>query len=140
VYGLTGRWPRAARPAGQPAGDRSGWAEAEPGMTMGSAAVGLTEQWLLAELIGMLADVTGEDERWAARITPASRIEADLSLDSVEFAALGARLRGRYGDRVDLAAVLAGLDIDQVIGLTVGDLVGYLAGRHGLLGPCGAGA
>lgn len=72
------------------------------------------------ELAGMLRDVTGEDERWAAAVTPASRLEDDLRLESVEVTALGEALRARWG--VDLPGYLAGLDLDQLIDLTVGDL------------------
>ncbi len=92
-------------------------------------AVGLTGEGLLAELAGMLLGVTGEDERWAAGITPATRLEADLRLESVELAALGGALRDRYGDGVDLLAFVAGLDIDQIIALTVGDVLAYVMGR-----------
>ena len=74
----------------------------------------------LREIAGLLREVTGEDERWAAAVTPASRLEDDLRLESVEVAALGEALHTRWG--VDLPAYLAGLDLDQLIDLTVGDL------------------
>ncbi|WP_188316860.1 hypothetical protein [Solihabitans fulvus] len=48
-------------------------------------------------------------------------------MESVELVALGESLRDRYGDRVDLPAFVAGLDLDGLIGLTVGDLVSYVA-------------
>ncbi len=74
----------------------------------------------LREIAGLLRDVTGEDERWAAAVAPASRLEDDLRLESGEVTALGEALRARWG--VDLPAYLAGLDLDQLIDLTVGDL------------------
>jgi acyl carrier protein len=74
----------------------------------------------LREIAGLLRAVTGEDERWAAAVAPESRLEDDLRLESVEIAALGEALRERWG--VDLPAYLAGLDLDQLIDLTVGDL------------------
>lgn len=76
---------------------------------------------LLGELAGMLHEVTGADAAWVANVTPDSRLDGDLWLDSVELAALGALLRERY--RVDLPAYLAGLDLDQLIELRVKDLV-----------------
>jgi acyl carrier protein len=75
---------------------------------------------VLAELTALLRDVTGEDAAWAAAITPDSRLEDDLGLESVELAALGAAVHGRYG--VDLPAHVAGLDLDGLIALTVGDI------------------
>lgn len=56
------------------------------------------------------------------------RLEADLGLDSLEVAALAAMLREQFGDRVDLAGFLAGLELDQLIELTAGELAGYVAG------------
>ncbi len=99
-------------------------------MTPEPAAIGPADARLLAELVEMLLDVTGEDEGWAAGITAASLLEGDLQLESVELVALGELLRSRYGEGVDLAAFFAELDIDQIIGLTVGDVLGYLAPRR----------
>jgi acyl carrier protein len=82
---------------------------------------------LLAEMVALLRKVTGEDPRWAAEITPATRLEADLFLDSLEVTALCDLARDSYGDEVDLAAFVSGLDLDQIIGLTVGDLVAQVA-------------
>jgi hypothetical protein len=95
-------------------------------MTVAPANAGLARQRVLAQLTGMLLDVTGEDDGWATRVTPGSRLEADLRLESVEFTALGELLGAVYGDRVDLAAFVAGLDIDQILALTVGDLADYV--------------
>lgn len=91
-------------------------------VTLGGQPVG----GVLPELIGMLRDATGEDERWAAAVTAASRLEGDLGLDSLELTALGARLRQAYGDEADLPGYVAELEIDQLIGLTVGDLAAYV--------------
>lgn len=74
----------------------------------------------VAEIAEMLREVTGEDERWAAAVTAQSRLEDDLRLESVDVAALGAAMHRRWG--VDLPAHLAGLDLDELIDLTVGDL------------------
>jgi acyl carrier protein len=85
-------------------------------------------QDLLAEVIAIIAQATNEDEAWAGAVTPSCRLEGDLWLDSVELAALAGLLQSAYGDQVDLAAFLTGLEIDKLIGLTVGDLVSYIAG------------
>ena len=82
---------------------------------------------LFAAIAGILREVTGADDDWAARIAPESALEGDLGLASMELAAVGERLRAVYGARVDLAAHVAELDIDQLIDLTVADLVHYVA-------------
>lgn len=86
-------------------------------------------QDLLAEIVGLLADVTGEDERWAASVTADSRLEGDLHLESVEIAALTTLLTSAHGEGIRLSEFAASLDIDQLIGLTVGDVVSYLTSR-----------
>jgi acyl carrier protein len=75
---------------------------------------------LICELAGLLRAVTGEDEAWAAAITAASRLEDDLGLESGELAVWGDAVRARYG--VDVVGYVAGLDLDQIIALTVGDV------------------
>jgi acyl carrier protein len=89
------------------------------------------QEWLLADMIALLRKVTGEDARWAAEITASTRLERDLYMDSLELAALCDLARETYGDRVDLAAFVSGLDIDQIIGLTVGELAAQVAPGQG---------
>jgi acyl carrier protein len=91
------------------------------------ACDGQARERLLAEMIALLRKATGEDPPWADAISLSSRLERDLYLDSLEMAALCDLAREAYGDRVDLAAFVAGLDIDQIIELTVGDLVAQVA-------------
>ena len=76
---------------------------------------------LLGDLAGMLCEVTGADAAWISSVTPDSRLDGDLWLDSVELAALGALLHQRY--RIDLPAYLAALDLDELIELRVKDLM-----------------
>lgn len=79
---------------------------------------------LLTEVRGLLAALIGDG--WADRVTAAARLDADLRMESIELLALGSLLRERYGDAVDLPAFVATLDIDQIIELSVGDVVAYL--------------
>ncbi|MBV9446262.1 MAG: acyl carrier protein [Streptosporangiaceae bacterium] len=80
----------------------------------------------LADMAGALAAATGDDSLLSAGITATTRLEGDLYLDSLDVAALGAVLRDRFGTTVDLAGYVAGLDIDQIIALTVGDIAAYV--------------
>lgn len=89
-------------------------------------------QRLLGEVMALVRQVIGDDPRWADRVTPSARLDQDLRMDSLEMAALAARLGKAYGDRVDLAAFLAGLEFDHLVALTVADVAAYV-------GACGAG-
>lgn len=112
-------------------------------MTAEPAQEGPARERLLAEMIALLRKVTGEDAGWGDEITAATLLEKDLFLDSLEMAALSQLARDSYGDQVDLAAFVSGLDLDQIIGLTVGDLVAQVAAARiprtppatGLAGP-----
>lgn len=73
-----------------------------------------------------LAAATGDESVRSARISAATRLEGDLCLDSLDLAALGALLRDRYGTAVDLVRYVAGLDIDEIIELSVGDVTDYV--------------
>jgi acyl carrier protein len=87
------------------------------------------EQRLVGEVIGLLRQVIGDDPQWAGRVTPSARLDQDLRLDSLEVTTLASLLRDAYGDRVDLAAFLAGLEFDALVAVTVADLAGYVRGR-----------
>jgi acyl carrier protein len=82
---------------------------------------------LLAELTTELVAVMGDDVLLAVDITLETRFDDDLAMESLEFVALGERLRERYGDRVDFPAFIAGLDVDEIMGLTVGDLLAFVS-------------
>jgi acyl carrier protein len=95
------------------------------------SGTGPVDRPALPELAGMLRDVTGQSQAWAARITPETRLEDDLDLDSVELTALAELVRRRCGPAVDLSGYLSGLDFDELIALTVGDLLTVLGGAGG---------
>jgi len=73
-----------------------------------------------------LAAATADESLLSAGISAATRLEGDLRLDSLDLAAFGALLRDRYGTAVDLTGYVAGLDIDEIIELTVGDVTAYV--------------
>lgn len=83
---------------------------------------------ILDDLRVALAEVMGDDVLLAVEITRETRFDDDLALESIEFVALGEYLRERYGDRVDFAAFIAGMELDEIMSLTVGRLVDYIAG------------
>jgi acyl carrier protein len=73
-----------------------------------------------------LVAATGDDSALNVGIDATTTLEGDLCFDSLDLAALAAVLCRRYGTALDLAGYVAGLDIDQIIGLTVGDVADYV--------------
>jgi hypothetical protein len=80
------------------------------------------------DVVEALAAATGDESLLSTGISAATRLEGDLRLDSLDLAALGALLRERHGAAVDLTGYVAGLEIDQLIGLTVADVAAYVTG------------
>lgn len=78
------------------------------------------------DVIAALTAATGDQSLRNAGITAATRLEGDLWLDSLDLAALSSLLHDRYGPQVNLVGYVAGLDIDEIIGLTVGDVADYV--------------
>lgn len=99
-------------------------------MTVASTQASPVDPELYAEIIGILLEVTGESAEWAAAITPNARLEVDLGMESIELTALGELLQRRYGSGIDLPAFVAGLDIDQIIALSVAELAAYVAAHR----------
>ncbi|MBH1937603.1 acyl carrier protein [Streptomyces sp. AV19] len=75
-------------------------------------------------LHAVLGEYGGVDD---AGITMDTRFHEDLDLESIDLVTLGGHLQARYGERVNFAEYLAGLGLEEIIGLTIGQLVAYIA-------------
>jgi acyl carrier protein len=74
----------------------------------------------------MLVDVIGPEYLIGLDIELETSFDADLELESLEFVAMAERLLQHYGEQVDFVAWLATMELDEIIGLTVGDLVTFI--------------
>ncbi|MEU6153463.1 phosphopantetheine-binding protein [Actinosynnema sp. NPDC047251] len=81
---------------------------------------------VLADITGMLRDLLEEHGLPDADITRGSTFHGDLELESIDLVTLSASLREHYGDRVNFAEFVADLELDEIIGLTVGELVDHV--------------
>jgi acyl carrier protein len=84
----------------------------------------LTTEGVLADISAMLRDVLDGYE--VDEITMDTTFHDDLEMESIDLVALGGHLTERYGDRVNFAEFIAGLDLDEIIDLKVGRLVEYV--------------
>ncbi|MDQ3824304.1 MAG: phosphopantetheine-binding protein [Actinomycetota bacterium] len=87
------------------------------------------EDRILAEVTRMLVEIIGEDYVLNLNIGMDTYFDADLELESIEFVRLAAKLTERFGERVNFVAFLADRKIDEIINLTVGDVVRHVADR-----------
>jgi acyl carrier protein len=84
-------------------------------------------QEILEVVAGELRNVIGEE--WARDLTIAmdTSFANDLEVESIEIVALSERLHDRYGESIDLAGWLSSMDLDEIMRLTVGQLVDRIA-------------
>ncbi|MER5717801.1 acyl carrier protein [Streptomyces sp. NPDC002132] len=85
------------------------------------------EEAVLADLRDMLTrllqDEYGLDD---VEIGTHTTFNRDLELESIDLVTLAAMLQERYGERINFAEFLAGMEFDEIIELTVGRLVEYV--------------
>ncbi len=89
---------------------------------------------ILAEVRTMLTEIIGAEYALGLDIGMETSFDADLELESIEFVKLSTMLTERYGDRVDFVAFLAAKELDEIIEMTVGEVVTYIAGCLALAG------
>ena len=86
----------------------------------------VTAETVLEELEQILVEVIGDDLLLDGPLTMETSFDQDLQLESIEFVALAEKLLERYGERVDFVTWMAGMELDEIIALTVGDVVGFV--------------
>ncbi|WP_327633228.1 phosphopantetheine-binding protein [Kribbella sp. NBC_00482] len=93
---------------------------------MTAETVGADEATVLADLTGMLRVLLEEYGLEDADITMATKFHDDLELESIDLVTLSGQLREHYGDRINFAAFVADKELEEIIALTVGELVVFV--------------
>jgi acyl carrier protein len=91
-----------------------------------SIDVQTTEAGVLADLTGMLRVLLEEYGLEDADITMATKFHEDLELESIDLVTLSGQLREHYGDRINFATFVADKELEEIIALTVGELVMFV--------------
>lgn len=87
----------------------------------------MTPDQILAEVRAMLVEIIGSEYALDLDIGMATSFEAELELESIEFVKLAAKLGEHYSNRVDFVAFLADKTLNEIIDLTVGEVVMHIA-------------
>nr|WSZ94282.1 acyl carrier protein [Streptomyces sp. NBC_00857] len=82
---------------------------------------------VLADITDMLRELLEEGGLDDVEIARETTFHDDLELESIDLVTLAGVLREHYGDRVNHALFIADLELDEIIALTVGELVDYVA-------------
>ena len=91
-----------------------------------SIDVQATEAGVLEDITGMLRLLLEEYGLEDADITMATKFHDDLELESIDLVTLSGQLRERYGDRINFATFVADKELEEIIALTVGELVVFV--------------
>jgi acyl carrier protein len=86
----------------------------------------VSEEVVLSCVRRHLGDVMGDPGLLSTNITMDTTFGSDLELESIEFVALAGQLSVEFGDRVNFVEFLSMKDVDEIVSLTVGDVVRYI--------------
>jgi acyl carrier protein len=84
------------------------------------------DEIVLADITAMLRKVLSDYGLDDIEITRDSGFHSDLEMESIDLVALAGELEARYGDRVNFAEFVADLELEEIIGLRVGQLADYI--------------
>jgi acyl carrier protein len=84
---------------------------------------------VLATIEEMLREILEEYDTDDLEVTMTTSLYEDLELESIDLVDLASRLYDHYGERVNLAEWLAEKELEDIIGLRVGQLVDYVVSR-----------
>ena len=93
---------------------------------MNTQARSKVEAAVLEVVRKLIGEVVGEEYLIDLTVEMETSFEDDLEIESIEFVKLGAKLTEHYGGKVDFAGFLADLDLDEIISMRVGAVVGYI--------------
>jgi acyl carrier protein len=87
----------------------------------------MSNEEILRTVEKLVVEVAGDEILLAGPITMETSFNADLELESIEFVALAEKLQQHYGSSIDFVGWISKKELDQIIALTVGELVEFIA-------------
>ena len=86
-----------------------------------------SREQILRTVEKLVLEVAGDELLLDGPMTMTTSFNADLELESIEFVALAEKLQAHYGSAVDFVGWISQKELDQIIALTVGELVEFIA-------------
>ena len=86
-----------------------------------------TPEDILRVVEKLVLEVAGDELLLTGPMTLTTSFNTDLELESIEFVALAEKLQQHYGAGVDFVGWISKKELDQIIGLTIGELVEFIA-------------
>ena len=85
-----------------------------------------SKEAILGELGGFIAAVMGDDWIGDEKVEMETSFADDIEIESIEIVALAEKVRDRWGDRVDFVGWLSAKELEDIMKLTVGDVVEHI--------------
>ncbi|HEY4245016.1 MAG TPA: hypothetical protein VGM88_34610 [Kofleriaceae bacterium] len=82
---------------------------------------------ILETIEKLILEIAGDEILLDGPLTRETSFNGDLELESIEFVALAEKLQQHYGSGVDFVGWISKKELDEIIGLRVGDLVDFVA-------------
>ncbi|MBD8505119.1 acyl carrier protein [Hoyosella sp. G463] len=86
----------------------------------------VSEDEVFDAIVGMLAEMLELFDVDPSDVTRDTEFHDDLEMESIDLVALSGLLRERWGDRVNFAQFIAGMELEQIMHVTVGQLVDFV--------------
>lgn len=86
----------------------------------------LNSEEIFAVLKTFITEVIGEEFAEDMDINPESSFTRDLEMDSIEIVSFSEKVKTHFGEKLDFTGWLSGMDLDQLIKLTLGDIINYI--------------
>ena len=85
-----------------------------------------SKEAILKEMGGFIADVMGDDWIGDEKVEMETSFNDDIEIESIEIVALAEKVRDRWGDKVDFVGWLSAKELEEIMNLTVGDVVEHI--------------
>ncbi len=91
------------------------------------------KQEILENLKQFIAEIIGADIAEELNITENSVFTKDLEMDSIEIVSFAEKVKLKYGKEIDFTSWLSGMDLDQLVDLSLNDIIEFIinANRSG---------
>lgn len=86
----------------------------------------VTADRILLQLKQMIIEVVGEDFLSLEDINEDCSFTDDLEMESIEIVQFADKVKGMYGEHVDLAGWMSSMEMEKIFNLTLKEVVAYL--------------
>ena len=85
------------------------------------------KQGIYLELKKYVGEIIGDDILEELNVTPDSVFTKDIEMDSIEIVSFAEKVKNKYGDQVDFTGWLSSMSMEELINLSFGQIVNFIA-------------